>query len=63
MKKDGILVYTILFDLNDSDTEEVFKSCATSPTEPYFFVAPDGDDLERAFGDIAQDLVNLHVSR
>ena len=63
MKKDGILVYTILFDLNDTDTEEVFRSCATSPTEPYFFVAPDGDDLERAFGDIAQDLVNLHVSR
>jgi len=63
MKEEGILVYTILFDLNDNETEQVFKSCATSPTEPYFFVAPDGDDLERAFGDIAQDLVNLHVSR
>ena len=63
MKQEGYLVYTILFDLNDNATEQVFKSCATSPTEPYFFVAPSGEDLERAFGDIAQDLVNLHVSR
>ncbi|MFZ5616769.1 MAG: pilus assembly protein TadG-related protein [Pseudomonadota bacterium] len=63
MKEEGILVYTIIFDLNDSETEKVFKSCATSPTEPYYFVAPSGEDLEQAFGDIAQDLVNLHVSR
>ena len=63
MKKEGYLVYTILFDLNDSSTESVFRSCATSPTEPYFYVAPSGEDLERAFGGIAQDLVNLHVSR
>lgn len=63
MKEEGILVYTIIFDLNDAATEAVFKSCATSPTEPYYFVAPSGEDLERAFGNIAQDLVSLHVSR
>lgn len=63
MKEEGILVYTIIFDLNDAATEEVFKSCATSPTEPYYFVAPSGEELEQAFGDIAQDLVSLHVSR
>lgn len=63
MKQQGILVYTIMFDVNDAATEAIYKACATSPEEPYFFVAPTGAQLEEAFGDIAQDLVDLHVSR
>jgi len=63
MKQEGILVYTIMFGLDDSNTEEVFKACATSPEEPYFFNAPTAEQLETAFVDIAADLVALHVSR
>jgi len=63
MKQEGVLVYTIVFGLNDADTEEVFQACATSPEAPYYYKAPSGDDLETAFGEIAADLVDLHVSR
>ena len=63
MKQEGILVYTIMFGLNDSDTEDVFKACATSPQAPYFFNAPTQQQLQSAFSDIAADLVALHVSQ
>lgn len=63
MKEEGYLIYTIMFDLDSSSTEAVFKACATRPTGPYFQAAADGDDLEEAFGEIAADLVNLHISK
>ena len=63
MKQEGILVYTIVFGLNDTNTEKVFKACATEPSEPYYYKAPSGDQLEDAFGSIAADLVNLHISQ
>lgn len=63
MKEKGILVYTIVFGLNDSDTEELFQACATDTIAPYYFKAPSGDELEEAFGNIAADLVRLHVSQ
>ena len=63
MKEKGILVYSIVFGLDDADTEEVFKNCATDTIAPYYYKAPSGNDLEDAFGEIAADLVNLHVSQ
>ncbi len=63
MKQEGYLVYTIMFGLDSAATEQVFKACATEPNAPYFYDADDGADLEEAFGDIAADLVDLHVSR
>lgn len=62
MKEEGILVYTIVFGLNNSTTEAVFQSCATEPNAPYYYKAPTGDELAAAFGDIAADLVDLHIS-
>ncbi len=63
MKEQKILIYTIVFGLDDEDTEKVFRSCATSPDEPFYYKAPSGADLEQAFGAIAADLVNLHISQ
>ena len=63
MKAEGYLVYTIMFGLDNSSVRTLFKSCATKPTAPYFHDAVDGDDLEDAFGDIAADLVDLHISK
>ncbi len=64
MKEESILVYTIVFDVSaGSAIEDVFKSCASQPEAPYFFNAPDGSELEEAFGDIADDLVKLHISK
>ncbi|MEM9013993.1 MAG: TadE/TadG family type IV pilus assembly protein [Pseudomonadota bacterium] len=63
MKEQGILVYTIVFGLDNQETENIFKACATKTTAPYYYKAPSGEDLDAAFGDIAQDLVSLHVSK
>ncbi len=63
MKAEGYLVYTIMFGLDSTSTANVFKACATLPSAPYFQDAADGDDLEEAFGEIAADLVNLHISK
>lgn len=64
MKQENILVYSVVFDVSaGSNIEDVFKSCATRPTAPYFFNAPNGDELNEAFSNIADDLVKLHVSR
>jgi len=64
MKQDNILVYSIVFDVPVGSTiEGIFKSCASEPNAPYFFNAPSGDQLEQAFGDIADDLVKLHISK
>ncbi|MEM9168509.1 MAG: VWA domain-containing protein [Pseudomonadota bacterium] len=63
MKQQDILVYTIVFGLNNTSLEEVFRTCATSPNAPYYYKAPSGDELEEAFGDIAADLVKLHISQ
>lgn len=68
MKAKGILIYSITFGLSDSDpselaTKQTFQACASETTAPYYFDAPDGEELEDAFADIAADLVQLHVSR
>jgi len=63
MKSEGYIVYTIMFGLDSTSTERVFKACATEPRAPYFQDAATGDDLNDAFGDIAADLVDLHISK
>lgn len=63
MKQEGIIVYTIMFGLESTRAENLYKACATTPDAPYFHNASSGVDLEEAFGDIAADLVNLHISK
>ena len=71
MKDEGVLVYTILFDINNpsiSNTDrtkirDMFKACATKPEAPYYNDALKDQDLKDAFGGIAADLVDLHISK
>lgn len=62
-KQKGILVYAVIFGLDDAGTEQIFRACATKPTAPYYYKAPTAAQLEAAFSGIAQDLVKLHVSK
>lgn len=63
MKEEGYLVYTIMFGLKSAATGTVFKACATEPNAPYYYDAVTGEELEDAFGNIAADLVDLHISK
>ncbi len=61
MKANGIVIYTITFQLEDSDTNSLFRSCA-SGTERYF-KSPSSESLEAAFTTIANDLSTLRLSQ
>lgn len=62
MKKTGITVYTVGFDVvDDQRARELVSDCATDPTKVY--MAEDGEQLRSAFRDIALKLSSLYLSR
>lgn len=61
MKKDGIIVYTITFQVNDFTTRTLFEDCASDPGK--YYDSPDAATLKIAFRAIGAELKNLHLSR
>ncbi len=60
MKAEGIVLFTILFQVNDSATESLYESCATSPS--HFFDAESNSELASVFQTIGTELANLRLS-
>jgi Flp pilus assembly protein TadG len=60
IKQNGIIIYTILFNNNDSATQALFRSCASSPSD--YFLSPSDTALESAFTQIGQELSTLRLS-
>jgi Flp pilus assembly protein TadG len=61
MKKEGVMVYTVGFQLTDPDAIEIMNTCATNPGHAYL---PDsGVELRQAFQEIGHDIAKLHISR
>lgn len=61
MKAKGIIVYTLLYDLNNSTIANLYSNCASKPD--YFFNSPTYDTLHSAFQTIGDSLSNLHISK
>ncbi len=61
MKANGIVVYTITFQLEDPDTNALFQDCASGAAR--YFKSPSSDALEAAFTTIANDLSTLRLSQ
>ncbi len=61
MKKSGLTVYTIGFELNSRKAKETLKDCAS--TEDHYFLAEDGDRLREVFREIAFQISNLRISK
>ena len=59
MKDANVIVYTITFNLNDFNTEQLFRNCA-SETDKYYD-SPTSAELTRTFRSIAAELKKLHV--
>jgi Flp pilus assembly protein TadG len=59
MRDKGVVVYSVGFMLSDPAAEEILRDCAGSR----FYRAENRETLRRAFSDIAQDLLNLRLSR
>ena len=61
MKSAGVIVYTVTFKLEDPETNEKFKNCASG--EARYFKSPTTEELESAFTSIANDLTTLRLTR
>ena len=61
MKAEGVVVYTVGFELSASSAIETMEQCATSSAHHY--IAEDGNDLKLAFRDIAFKLAQLRLSK
>ena len=59
MKAEGILVYTITFQVEDEATNAIFESCASGTARA--FRSPSGPELISAFEEIANDLSTLRL--
>lgn len=65
VKGTGIRVYTILFQVDFEETQEVFRDCASRDEKgkPLYFYIPNAGALETAFKAIGEDLTNIHIAR
>ncbi|MND96963.1 hypothetical protein D3C80_892700 [compost metagenome] len=61
MKADGIIVYTVGFQIDDANAASILKSCASGPDRAY--LPQTGDDLSKNFAEIGQDITRLRISR
>ena len=61
VKDEGIRVYTITFQLNSTNLQNIFRACASE--EQLYFNSPTNSELQTVFQTIAQDLSNLRVSK
>ncbi|MEQ1931171.1 MAG: TadE/TadG family type IV pilus assembly protein [Parvularculaceae bacterium] len=60
-KKDGLVVYTIAFDVTDAGVRSLLEDCGTTPK--HYFEPSSASELSTAFGKIAQSLRNLSLSK
>ncbi len=61
IKAEGILVYTIVFQLFSTSIQNLMRNCATDSGK--FYNSPSGADLESAFRAIGAELSNLRIGR
>ena len=61
IKAQGIIIYTILVQTNDTGTQDLFRNCASDPTK--FFNSPDNATLTAAFQTIGQQLASLRLQQ
>jgi len=56
-----IRIFTITFQLNDANTQDIFRNCATTPD--MYYNSPDNATLQTTFQEIANELLKLHLSK
>lgn len=61
MKTKGIIIYTIVVEVGNTATQDLYRGCATKPE--FFFMAPQASDLTIIFREIATQLTNLRLAR
>lgn len=62
-KAQGIKVYVIQFYYSSGPLQALLQEVATEPAAPFYHFAADGDALNNAFKEIADDLSALRISK
>jgi Flp pilus assembly protein TadG len=61
IKNDGIILFTVAFDVNDPTTQALLTNCASDPGKA--FSASDGNALAEAFKNIGNQLRNVRLTQ
>ncbi|BDG72046.1 TadE/TadG family type IV pilus assembly protein [Roseomonas fluvialis] len=61
IKATGTIVYAITFNVSNTTTQNLYRTCATRPE--YYFNSPDATALRAAFREIGGQLANLRLIR
>jgi len=61
IKNDEISVFTITFELDNIDTQNIFRECATKPS--WYFNSPDAATLKDSFRAIGAQLNGLRITK
>lgn len=60
IKRDKIKLYTVAYEFDGANTIRLLKNCASEPA--MFFLAKDGEALQKAFKDIGSSLIKLRLT-
>ncbi len=65
MRKDGIEIFSVGFQLKESSAKGVMKNCSTKDTSSirHYYEASSGDELNQAFLEIAQNIERLAITK
>ena len=61
MKRNGIAIYTIGFDVKEPLAHDVLRNCATDSS--MYYRPQTGGELQAVFNEIAQDIVSLRLTK
>jgi Flp pilus assembly protein TadG len=65
MRKDGIEIFSVGFQLKETSAKGVMKNCSTKDTSSirHYYEASSGDELNQAFLEIAQNIERLAITK
>jgi Mg-chelatase subunit ChlD len=65
IKGKGIRLYTILFQVDFEETQDIFRTCASTDEDgdPLYYYVPSAEALQTAFAEIGKDMTQIYLSR
>ncbi len=63
VKADNVHIYVVQFANQGTELQTLLKGIASGPSEPFYYYAPSGADLKKAFREIANHLSELRLSK
>ncbi len=63
IKLEGIRIFVIQFYYDSGTLSDLMKDVASGSGAPYYYFAPDGDALQDAFSEVADELSALRISK